>query len=226
MRIIEPSFEILTEIDGDKILKDLERAGRTCYQSSANVTDESAKKFISSIIKSEHFTILEHFSVSVKIICDRGILGELARHRLCSLSVESTRYNSYNKDKFNNELTFIKPFFFIDWCHNCGKPYCIYDCNIEEGKRYFIWKKAMKEAEDAYLELIKLGSTAEEARSVLPNSLKTEIIMTANLREWRHIFNLRAIGTTGKPHPQAKEIMFPMLEEFKRKLPIIFDDIW
>jgi len=221
MKIIEPSFEILTEINGDKILKNLERAGRTCYKSESNITDESAKKFISSIIKSGHFTILEHFSVSVKIICDRGILTELSRHRLCSLSVESTRFCDYTKDKFKSQITCIEPFF---W--ECNDPDCISGNRMcMNCKKYQIWENTMTYIEDKYIELIEFGATAQEARSILPNSLKTEIIMTANLREWRHIFNLRAIGTTGKPHPQMLEIMIPMLSRFKELIPVVFDDL-
>ena len=215
MRIIEPSFNILTEIDGNKILKDLERAGRTCYQSQDNITDESAKKFISLIIKNKHYTILEHCSVSVKIICDRGISHELVRHRLASFSQSSTRYCNYSKGKFDNEITVI------DLATGFK-----YDLADEKDKiKYSIWGKAMCQAEEYYMQMIKAGAKPEEARSVLPNSLKTEIIMTANLREWIHIFNLRAIGTTGKPHPQIMEIMIPLLRKFQELIPVVFDNL-
>jgi len=215
MRIVEPSFKILTEIDGNKILKDLERAGRTCYQSQDNITDESAKKFISSIIKNKHYTILEHCSVSVKIICDRGISHELVRHRLASFSQSSTRYCNYSKGKFDNEITVIDL--------ATGFKYDLAD--EKDRVKYSIWGKAMCKAEEYYMQMIEAGAKPEEARSVLPNSLKTEIIMTANLREWIHIFNLRAIGTTGKPHPQIIEIMIPMLRKFQELIPVVFDNL-
>lgn len=222
MRIIKPSFEILTKIDGDKILKDLEIAGRTCYQSCANITDESAKKFILSIIKNKHFTILEHKSISVKVVCDRGVGYEIIRHRLASYSQESTRYCNFSKDKFGNEITYIKPFFW-ECSDDCD---CIIDTQrCTNRAKYEIWEKTMKYIEEQYMRLIGLGATAQEARSVLPNSLKTEIVITMNLRQWRHFFNLRAVGTTGKPHPQMLEIAMPMLKKFQELIPIIFDDL-
>lgn len=212
MNVIEPSFEILTKISdgGIEELKHIEKIGRVCYKSEERITEDgqSAKKFISDLISKGHEAMIEHGSISVKFICDRGVSHELVRHRIASFAQESTRYCNYSKDKFGNELTFIVPWFFNR------------DCNDNE--RFSVWYEAMAHAEDAYLNLIDLGATPQEARSVLPNSLKTEITVTANYREWRTIFKLR---TAMAAHPQMREIMRPLLDELKTKLPIIFDDI-
>lgn len=205
MKIIEPSFEILDEIDGQRMLKSIERCGRVCYKSESVITDTSAETFIKRIVHSGHESVIEHEKVSVRLICDRGVTHEIVRHRIASYSQESTRYCNYAKDKFGNEITFIKPFF---WA--------------EDSETYQIWLAQMQQIEDAYLKLIDLGATPQEARSILPNSLKTEIIVTMNLREWRHFFKLR---TASGAHPQIREICMPLLAEFKRQIPIIFDDI-
>jgi len=156
-----------------------------------------------------HEAIIEHYSVTVRIICDRGVSHEIVRHRIASYAQESTRYCNYSKDKFSNQLTFVEPSF--------------WDISTESGrKRMEIWQSVMKYIEDKYMELIESGAAPQEARSILPNSLKTEIVVTMNLREWRHFFKLR---TANDAHPQIREIAIPLLDEFKRRIPIIFDDI-
>ena len=206
MKIINSSIKLEDEIDGQAILKKLERIGRTCYKSESNITDDSAERFIKNIIKNGHESVLEHVSISVRVICDRGVSHEIVRHRIASYSQESTRYCNYSNDKFGNELTFIKPCFF------------------EEGsKGYEIWKKSMQNIENEYMELIEVGAKPQEARSILPNSLKTEIVMTMNLREWRHFFKLRCDKAA---HPQTREIANMILKEFKEKIPVIFDDLY
>lgn len=205
MKIIEPSFEILDKIDGAEILKKIELIGRVCYKSEDRITEESAKIFVSSILKNGHESVIEHEKLSVRIICDRGVSHEIVRHRLASYSQESTRYCNYNKEKFGNQLTFIKPIFWDD-----------------KGDEYQIWVKMMSQAEESYNKLIDMGASPQEARSILPNSLKTEIIVTMNLREWRHFFKLR---TSKKAHPQMRQISIMMLDYFKSIVPIIFDDI-
>lgn len=207
MKIIEPKYIIEDKLDGIEMLKRIERAGRTCYKSEDKIDDNSAKKFVQMLINRGHETVLEHEKVTVRVICDRGVTHEIVRHRIASYSQESTRYCNYSKDKFGGEINVIKPFF---W----EAP----DCN----EKYAIWEEAMKSAESAYNKLIALGATPQEARSVLPNSLKTEIVMTMNLREWRHFFKLR---TAKEAHPQMIEIAKPMLNEFKTKIPVVFDDI-
>lgn len=214
MRVIDPSFEILTEISdgGLKELQHIEKIARRCYKSEDKITEdgESAKKMVANLIKHKHFAMIEHGSVSVLFTVDRGISHELVRHRVASFAQESTRYCNYSQGKFGGELVFIRPFFFTTE----GNP-----------MQYGTWATEMASAEHTYLELLKNGATPQEARSVLPNSLKTEVVMTANYREWRHFFELRALGVTGQPHPQMKQIALPLLKEFQKRLPILFDDI-
>lgn len=205
MKEIRPSFEIMDDIDGAKILQKLERCGRVCYKSEDKITEGSAEKFIGMILKSGHESVLEHEKLTVKFICDRGVTHEIVRHRIASYSQESTRYCNYSKDKFGNELTFIRPCFWAD-----------------DSKEYAVWKQAMEEIEKTYVKLISLGAKPEEARSILPNSLKTEIVCTMNLREWRHFFRLR---TAERAHPQIREISVALLDELKKRIPVIFDDI-
>lgn len=205
MKEIRPSFEIMDDIDGAKILQKLERCGRVCYKSEDKITEGSAEKFIGMILKSGHESVLEHEKLTVKFICDRGVTHEIVRHRIASYSQESTRYCNYSKDKFGNELTFIRPCFWAD-----------------DSEEYAIWKQAMEEIEKTYVKLISLGAKPEEARSILPNSLKTEIVCTMNLREWRHFFRLR---TAERAHPQIREISVALLDELKKRIPVIFDDI-
>jgi len=206
LRIISPGHEILFMQDGASILKQIETAGRTCYKSENKITADSAAGFVKSIIKSGHHSVVEHISISVRFICDRGITHEIVRHRLAAYSQESTRYANYSKDKFGNEITVIKPYF---WS--------------EDSEEYLEWKIAMKNAEQSYLKLLKNGARPEQARSVLPNSLKTEIVMTCNLREWRHVLDLRCSKAS---HPQIREIMLPLLTEFHEKIPVLFDDLY
>lgn len=202
MKIISPSF-VLEEVNGGELLKKIEAAGRTCYKSETKITDESAHKFVRHIVENGHESVIEHEKLTARIICDRGVTHEIVRHRIASYSQESTRYCNYGKD---GELCFIKPFFWED-----------------NPVMFDIWKDSMQHAENAYLELIKLGAKPQEARSVLPNSLKTEIIVTMNMREWRHFFRMRADKAA---HPQMREIAVPMLLEFRRQIPVLFDDIW
>ena len=209
MEIIEPYVVIEDEIDGEEILKKLEKAGRTCYKSEGKINTGSARSFLETIIKLGHETILEHEKITVRIICDRGVTHEIVRHRIASYSQESTRYCNYGLGKFGGKITVIKP--------------CFWNSGDEKDKvKQELWKAAMKAAEEYYLKLTESGATAQEARSVLPNSLKTEIVMTANLREWRHFFKLRC---SSKAHPQIREIALSLLEKFKLKIPVIFDDI-
>ena len=206
MQIINPSYEILTPINGVEILKFLEKVGRVCYKSEEKITDDSYIFFISKLIDRGHEAMLEHFSISVKFICDRGVSHELVRHRLASFAQESTRYCNYGK---NDSISVINPLHGLGW-----------NINDEANK---CWVKAMHESEVQYLSMIQAGVSPQEARSVLPNSLKTEIIVTANLREWRHILSLRAAKTA---HPQMRELMVPLFFDFYNKIPVIFNDLF
>ena len=205
MRVIEPQVEILDEIDSDEILRKIERAGRVCYKSEDRITADSARVFIRNILKSGHESVIEHEKISVRIVCDRGVTHEIVRHRIASYSQESTRYCNYSKDKFGNDLTFIKP------------------CFWEKGSlEYQKWEQAMQMIEDTYNEMIAMGAKPQEARSILPNSLKTELIVTMDLREWRHFFRLR---TAERAHPQMREVVGMLLEEMKGKIDVLFDDL-
>lgn len=205
MKIIKPSYVIETEIKGMDILKEIEKVGRTCYKSEDKITDESAIKFVAGLINNGHEAMIEHNHLSVRFICDRGVSHELVRHRLASFGQESTRYCNYSKAKFDNEITVIKPLF---WC--------------EETSEYYLWEACMRQSEGAYFMLLENGASPQEARSVLPNSLKTEIVVTMNFREWRHFFKLRTPETA---HPQMRELTIPLLEELKTLMPVVFDDI-
>lgn len=214
MKIIEPKAEILRPSLSpeaiDAIYKNIEIAGRTCYKSEDKITPESARKFVRGLIKHGHEAMIEHASMTVRFTVDRGVSHEIVRHRIASFAQESTRYCNYSQDKFGNELTFIKPFFWDDEEHE---------------PEMTLWKKTMEELEQIYLTLIGKGISPQEARCVLPNSLKTELIVTMNMRSWRHFFKLRAAGETGKPHPQMLEVAIPLLQQCKIFMPELFDDI-
>ena len=156
MKIIEPYYEILTPIDSIQALKTIEYCARTCYQSYDKQTDDSCFQFVKMLMGRNHESCLEHYSFSVKFIVDRGVQNEIVRHRISSFCCSSTRYCNYSKDKFGNEITVIRPFF------------------LNEGTaEYELWKKAMQQSEESYMSMLKLGCKPEEARSVLPLSLKT-----------------------------------------------------
>lgn len=208
MQAIKPYTQIYKDFDGQKLLQKIEAAARTCYKSEGKIQEGSAAKLVAGLIKSGHEAMLEHASVTVKFVVDRGISHELVRHRLASFAQESTRYCNYSKDDFGSEITFIIP------------DYLEY-----KSEGWNIWKESMKQAEDAYFKMLDFGLSPQQARAVLPNSLKTEVVMTANLREWRHFFKLRALGTTGKPHPQMLEVAVPLLEGMKNLIPVVFDDL-
>lgn len=209
MKIIKAGYEILTAISevGIAELQHIEKIGRVCYKSEDKITEdgESARKFVKMLIDRGHEAMIEHSSLSVKFIVDRGVSHELVRHRIASFAQESTRYCNYSKDKFGKEITVIDPCFFSPLSDS-----------------YTFWKHAMEIAEAHYFSLLDSGATPQEARSVLPNSTKTEITITANYREWRNFFKLR---TAKAAHPQMREVTIPLLAELKKKLPIIFDDI-
>lgn len=205
MKIIEPSVELTEDFDAVAVMKKIERAGRVCYKSEANITDDSAEKFIRGIIKRGHESVIEHASVSFKIICDRGVTHELVRHRIASYSQESSRFCDYSAGKFGGELTFIKPCF---WS--------------EDDENFQLWRATMELLEKNYLAMRANGAKPEEARSILPNSLKTEIFVTMNLRELRHFLKLR---TDTKAHPQMRQVALKIFDILNEKLPAIFGDI-
>lgn len=207
MNIIKPSFEILTPLNRD-MLKHIEIAGRTCYKSECNITDDSSSKFVQRLNEIKHESVLEHCSVTVKFIHSRSFLAQITRHRLMSFSVESQRFCSYNKDKFDNQITVIQPV----WRNQ--RPYSFNGCYDE-------WCDSMRDAESCYFRLLNKGLKPQEARGVLPNDTKTEIVMTGNLRNWKHIFRLR---TDSHADPEMRRLMIPLEQEFKKVLPEIFGE--
>lgn len=222
MKIINPSFKFVNEPDADVILNTIEKAYRICYMSEPNSNRDN---FIAAKIKAGHESPLEHASISVIITTNRGVTHELVRHRLASYCQSSTRYCNYSKDKFGNQLTFIRPEWISenvlgDWGKLDNWKNCT-DITDEE----MMWLSNCQQCEAMYLSLINHGWTPQQARDVLNNSVETQIMVTMNIREWRHFFKLRAEGTTGKPHPEMLQITIPMLKEFKNRIPVVFDDI-
>ncbi len=210
MKIIDASYEIKTKLKPKRVkemLQDIEETARTCYQSEDRITKdgESAKTMIHSLIKRGHEAMLEHASIRIRFICDRGVSHEIVRHRLAAMAQESTRYCDYTKDKFKKQLTVIRPSFFRD------KP-----------ELMAAWEVQCLSAEESYFRLRELGAKPEEARSVLPHSVKTTVTFTMNLRELRHFLRLR---TQKDVHPQMLELTRPLLAELQSKIPVIFDDI-
>lgn len=205
MKVIKPSVEIIDELNGSEILKKIELCGRVCYKSEGKIKEGSAEKFVTAIIRNGHESVIEHVSFTVKFIVDRGVSHEMVRHRLASYSQESTRYCNYSKDDFQSEITFIEPYYLVK-----GSP------------GWVQWMLAMEAVEKAYFNLLNIGHSPQEARAVLPNSLKTELVMTANIREWRHFLKLR---TSPAAHPQMREVAGLLLKELKVKIPVVFDDI-
>lgn len=206
MKIINADVKFITPIDGAAILKRLEQCGRVCYKSEAKITDTSAPAFVAGIIKRGHEAVLEHCSFTVKFICDRGVSHEIVRHRVASYCQESTRYCNYSKEGFGSEITVIKPCFL--------HPYT-------DG--FNLWEEGCLFAEQTYFNLLECGCSPQEARSVLPNSLKTEVVMTANIREWRHFLKLRCSPAA---HPQMREVALILLDKLHSLIPVCFDDIW
>jgi len=218
MKIINPSTRLYVNGQplawkyGIDMLKAIERIGRTCYKSEDRITEDSYETFVRNLIKRGHLSVIEHCSVTADIICDRGVTHEIVRHRIGSYSQESTRYCNYSADKYGNEITVIDPGTAFEWG----------DTLAAMAKR-LNWKSACRVAEMRYLKMLELGASPQEARSVLPNSLKAEIWVTYNLREWRHFFQLRCAPAA---HPQMQEVARMLLAEMTAYVPIIFDDIY
>lgn len=205
MKIIEPFVELIKAPDYQTILSTVELAGRTCYKSEDKITRDSAERFVRNIISRGHESVIEHGSITMRFICDRGVSHELVRHRLASYCQESTRYCNYSKGGFDSGITVVRPSTFA-----------------ETDSPYPIWIRSCKNAEKAYFELLNEGCSPQEARSVLPNSLKTEVVMTANLREWRHFLRLR---TSPAAHPDMRAIAKMAYDILSTNYPVFFEDI-
>jgi len=204
MKIIEPKIEI-EKADYSRIMKNLERACRTCYRSEDKITDESYKTLLKNCINRGHESILEHEKITIRMICDIGVYKDLTRHRHASFSIESTRYCNYGKDKFDNEIKFINP------------------VNLEKGTElYKEWLKSCEEIEKRYMKMANLGATPDQMRMILPHSTAATVTMTANIREWKHILSLRCTRHT---HPAVEQVMIPLLLHFKENMPEIFENM-
>lgn len=207
VKVIQQSYEILTDLsDSTKILKDIERVGRVCYKSEYNITQDSYIKFCKMLRDRGHEAMIEHSQLSVKFIVNRAIANEIVRHRLFSFAQASTRYINYSKDKFGNEIKVIEPEELLP----------------SNSSVYQFWYTSCKNAEDAYMALLYDNVKPEIARDVLPLSTATEIVVTGNIREWRHFFKLRC---DSKAHPQLVSISRKLLNDLKSKIPVLFDDI-
>lgn len=212
MIIQKATVEVLSAERYEDMLRRVERIGRVCYKSEDRIQEGSAEAFIRGILRRGHESVIEHGSITVKFICDRGVTHEIVRHRIASYSQESTRYCNYVKEKFGSQIT----------CIDLATGFR-YDLNDEtDRKKYGVWQRAMEDAERSYFQMIELGATPQEARSVLPNSLKTELVATMNLREWRHFFRLRADAAA---HPQCREVAQMLLERFAKDYPVFFADL-
>lgn len=218
MILIKPSSEIMEILGGYFVkftsLQLIEKAGRICYKSESPLNEDSAKEFVKRILKKGHESVIEHSAMTVKFIIDRGVSHELVRHRLCSFSQESTRYCNYKQ-----QMTFVIP----PWINlSPGEYLADYIDTRQTDREASTWFLGLKYARDTYCSLLSFGWTPQQARSVLPNALKTELVVTANFREWRHIFKLRCAKAA---HPQMREIMVPLHKKCRDIIPIIFDDI-
>lgn len=218
MKIINPKIEV-EKYDGVKIMKNIERACRTCYRSENLITEDSYKRLLTNCLNRGHQSILEHEKITVRMICDIGVYKDLTRHRFGSFSIESSRYCAYNKDKFDNEIKFIKPVFYKESWTDRNYEGSGMDIDEEKSK---IWYDTMENIEDSYMDMAKLGCTPDEMRMILPHSTAAEVTMTANIREWRHILDLR---TKKMAHPSVRQILIPLLLKFKADMPELFGDI-
>ncbi len=203
MRLVEPWVKV-EKFDGKQIMKRIERACRTCYRSEGKIAEDSYKSLIKNCLTRGHESVLEHEKVTVRIYNDIGSYKDLTRHRFASFSVESTRYCSYDKDKYGNEISVINPVY------------------IEDKEIYETWKKAVEEMEKGYMKMKELGATTDMCRNLLPHSTAAEYTMTANIREWKHIFSLRA---NNHVHPAIRQVMIPLLKYFKEQMPEIFEEV-
>ena len=204
MKLIEPSIEV-QNFNGEQIMKNIEQACRTCYRSEDKISNESYKTLLKNCITRGHESVMEHEKITVRMVCDIGVYKDLTRHRIASFSIESTRYCNYGKDKFDNEIKFIKP------------------CNIDEDSDlYAFWEHTMRRIEMNYLYMAEHGATPDQMRMILPHSTAAEVCMTANIREWRHILDLRTKKMT---HPSIRQILIPLLLLFKTEMPELFGDI-
>lgn len=217
MILLDPCIEV-ESFDGKEIMKKLEKACRTCYRSEGNITEDSYKNLLKNCINRGHESILEHEKITITMICDIGVYKDLTRHRLASYSIESTRYCNYSKDKFDNQIKFIKPVFYKDWknkdLNEVIKDKDLYKC--------YLWENCMQNIEQDYNAMSEVGALPDEMRMLLPHSTAAKVTMTANIREWKHILSLRC---SSHAHPAIQQLLIPFLLKLKEEMPEIFNDI-
>ena len=218
MKIVEPWIEV-ENFDGKKIMKNIERACRTCYRSENLIDEESYKRLLRNCLNRGHESILEHEKITIRMICDIGVYKDLTRHRFGSFSIESTRYCNYSKDKFENNIKFIKPVFYTPGTiEEYDDPIKKNDCLKTQ-----YWERCMKFIESDYMDMTNIvGAKPDELRMLLPHSTAAEVTMTTNIREWRHILSLRCAKMT---HPAIRQLLIPLLLYFKQEMPELFDNI-
>ena len=218
MLLVKPEIQV-ENYDGIKIMKNIERACRTCYRSEGLITEDSYKKLLKNCINRGHESILEHEKITIRMICDIGVYKDLTRHRFGSFSIESTRYCNYSKDKFDNEIKFIEPVFYTPGVmEEYNDPIKKNDCLKTQ-----YWERCMKFIESNYMDMTNIvGAKPDELRMLLPHSTAAEVTMTANIREWRHILGLRCSKAT---HPAIRQLLIPLLLKFKEDMPELFSAI-
>jgi len=195
------------------VLARIERAARTCYKSEDKITQGSAEKLVRNLLKRGHMAMIEFGGeATVRFVSNRGFTHEMVRHRLCSFAQESTRYCNYGKGKFGSEITVCDP----------AEALFMREPDLDKRARWRLWMlESWAQAEEDYLRLVEDGCPAELAREVLPIGTKAEIVVSANVREWSHIFSQRAHHLA---HPRMRELMYPLVVEFDEKMPVIFED--
>ena len=232
MKIIEPWIEV-EPFNGIDIMKRIEKACRTCYRSEGNITEDSYKNLLKNCINRGHESVLEHEKITIRMCCDIGVYKDLTRHRFGSFSIESTRYCNYGKDKFDNEIKFIKPVFY----NPTPSQYAGQEISEETGEyvkdeaqrlqethdslKTELWEECMRHIENVYIRMSKFAKP-DELRMILPHSTAAQVTMTANIREWKHILELRC---SKMAHPAIRQLLIPLLLKFKKEMPEIFDNI-
>ena len=223
MKIINPEIQV-EQYNPIKIMRNIERAMRNCYKSEDKMTEDSYNKLLKMAVVSGHGSVMEHEKITVKITCDVGHYKDLCRHRAgTAFSIESTRYCNYSKGKFGNELKFIKPVFYTDsWQEKEFGGDDIRD--LEDGNEYksYLWYDCMDDIERKYMALSQAGATPDELRMILPHSTAADVVMTCNIREWRHVLTLRC---SKQAHPSIRQTLIPLLLKFKKDMPVLFEDI-
>lgn len=244
MRLISPDIQFMPHMEYASMLLTVCTAVAHCFKMDIPHSQKEREEFIRRRMTSGHLSVIEHVGFTATFTVDRGVSHEMVRHRLASFTQESTRYCNYSKDKFDGQVTFIMPEFVaavvpagvfntLELTPNAEKlaRLSLVDNNMEvrgvdiEDHVVFWWLSGLLQAERHYMVLSDLGMDPNYTRGILPNATKTEITWTANMREWRHIFQLRSIGTTGRPHPQMVEVMTPLLNEAVKRFPVFFQDL-